>query len=174
MEGYYDNTIFHRVVKGFIAQGGDPTGTGEGNPSLFDVSLSLPWSCSFDLSSPLFLLLDYLSSWESFFRPFLLLGGESIYGKPFNNEYHQRIRFIRRGIVGMANSGPNTNRSQFFFTLDRADELNKTHTAFGKAISLFLFSPSLPPHLSSSLHLALIFPSSHSWVKSLPPHGSLH
>ena len=35
MEGYYDNTIFHRVVKGFIAQGGDPTGTGEGGQSVY-------------------------------------------------------------------------------------------------------------------------------------------
>jgi peptidyl-prolyl cis-trans isomerase SDCCAG10 len=34
MEGYYDNTIFHRVVPGFIVQGGDPSGTGEGNYSL--------------------------------------------------------------------------------------------------------------------------------------------
>ncbi|KAG7202887.1 hypothetical protein KM043_010035 [Ampulex compressa] len=35
MEGYYDNTIFHRVMKGFIAQGGDPTGTGEGGESIY-------------------------------------------------------------------------------------------------------------------------------------------
>lgn len=36
MEGYYDGTIFHRVVKDFIVQGGDPTGTGEGGESIFD------------------------------------------------------------------------------------------------------------------------------------------
>lgn len=35
MEGYYNNTIFHRVIKGFIAQGGDPTGTGEGGESIY-------------------------------------------------------------------------------------------------------------------------------------------
>ena len=35
MEGYYDNTLFHRIVKGFIAQGGDPTGTGEGGESIY-------------------------------------------------------------------------------------------------------------------------------------------
>ena len=35
MEGYYDGTIFHRVVKDFIAQGGDPTGTGEGGESIY-------------------------------------------------------------------------------------------------------------------------------------------
>lgn len=35
LEGYYDKTIFHRVVKGFIAQGGDPTGTGTGGKSIY-------------------------------------------------------------------------------------------------------------------------------------------
>lgn len=35
MEGYYNGTIFHRIVKGFIAQGGDPTGTGEGGESIY-------------------------------------------------------------------------------------------------------------------------------------------
>lgn len=35
MEGYYDRTIFHRVVKGFMAQGGDPTGTGHGGESIY-------------------------------------------------------------------------------------------------------------------------------------------
>ncbi|XP_019937085.2 spliceosome-associated protein CWC27 homolog isoform X2 [Paralichthys olivaceus] len=88
MEGYYDGTIFHRVVPDFIVQGGDPTGTGT--------------------------------------------GGESIYGRPFKDEFHSRLRFIRRGLVAMANAGPHDNGSQFFFTLGRADELNNKHTIFGK------------------------------------------
>ncbi|KAJ7335919.1 hypothetical protein JRQ81_013860 [Phrynocephalus forsythii] len=88
MEGYYDNTIFHRVVPEFIVQGGDPTGTG--------------------------------------------LGGESVYGAPFKDEFHSRLRFNRRGLVAMANAGPHDNGSQFFFTLGRADELNSKHTIFGK------------------------------------------
>lgn len=88
LEGYYDNTPFHRVVPDFIVQGGDPTGTGT--------------------------------------------GGESIYGKPFRDEFHSRLRFNRRGLVAMANAGPHDNGSQFFFTLGRADELNSKHTIFGK------------------------------------------
>ncbi|XP_073334801.1 spliceosome-associated protein CWC27 homolog [Pagrus major] len=88
MEGYYDGTIFHRVVREFIVQGGDPTGTGT--------------------------------------------GGESIYGRPFKDEFHSRLRFNRRGLVAMANAGPHDNGSQFFFTLGRADELNNKHTIFGK------------------------------------------
>uniref|UniRef100_A0A674N7C2 Spliceosome-associated protein CWC27 homolog n=1 Tax=Takifugu rubripes TaxID=31033 RepID=A0A674N7C2_TAKRU len=88
MEGYYNGTIFHRVVQDFIIQGGDPTGTGT--------------------------------------------GGESIYGRPFRDEFHTRLRFIRRGLVAMANAGPHDNGSQFFFTLGRADELNNKHTIFGK------------------------------------------
>lgn len=88
MEGYYNNTVFHRVVKGFIAQGGDPTGTGT--------------------------------------------GGESIYGKPFRDEIHSRLRFVRRGLVAMANAGKDDNASQFFFTLAATPELNSKHTIFGK------------------------------------------
>lgn len=88
MEGYYDGTIFHRVVPDFIVQGGDPTGTGS--------------------------------------------GGESIYERPFKDEFHSRLRFNRRGLVAMANAGPHDNGSQFFFTLGRADELNNKHTIFGK------------------------------------------
>lgn len=75
MEGYYDNTIFHRIVPGFIVQGGDPTGTGD--------------------------------------------GGESIYGGAFKDEFHSRLRFLGRGMVAMANEGSNSNRSQFFITLDK-------------------------------------------------------
>lgn len=88
MEGYYDGTIFHRIVPNFIAQGGDPTGTGE--------------------------------------------GGESIYGQPFKDEFHTRLRFVRRGLVAMANSGPNDNGSQFFFTLGPTPELMNKHTIFAK------------------------------------------
>lgn len=88
MEGYYDNTIFHRIIKGFIAQGGDPTGTGE--------------------------------------------GGESIYGQPFKDEFHTRLRFCRRGLIAMANAGKDDNGSQFFFTLGSTPELQNKHTIFGK------------------------------------------
>ncbi|GMK56903.1 hypothetical protein CspeluHIS016_0307430 [Cutaneotrichosporon spelunceum] len=89
MEGYYDGVIFHRVVKGFIVQTGDPLGSGK--------------------------------------------GGESIYGEPFQDEIHSRLKFNRRGLVGMANNGKrHTNNSQWFITLDRADELNGKHTLFGR------------------------------------------
>ncbi|KAL1222340.1 Peptidyl-prolyl cis-trans isomerase CYP57 [Cardamine amara subsp. amara] len=89
LEGYFDNTIFHRVIPGFLVQGGDPTGSGT--------------------------------------------GGDSIYGGAFADEFHSRLRFNHRGIVAMANeSTPNSNGSQFFFTLDKCDWLDKQHTIFGK------------------------------------------
>ncbi|KAG0089752.1 hypothetical protein BGZ92_004273 [Podila epicladia] len=95
MEGYYTNTIFHRIVAGFIIQGGDPEGTGEGGESVFEG------------------------------------------GQPFADEFHTRLRFVRRGLVAMANSGqPNDNRSQFFITLDATPELQNKHTIFGKIGSL--------------------------------------
>uniref|UniRef100_T1JEY8 Spliceosome-associated protein CWC27 homolog n=1 Tax=Strigamia maritima TaxID=126957 RepID=T1JEY8_STRMM len=96
LEGYYDNTIFHRVVKGFIVQGGDPTGTGE--------------------------------------------GGESIYGQPFKDEFHSRLRFVRRGLIAMANSDKDDNGSQFFFTLGPASELQNKHTVFGKVTGNTLYN----------------------------------
>ena len=96
MEGYYDGTIIHRVVRRFLVQGGDPTGTG--------------------------------------------MGGESIYDKPFVDEFHSRLRYSVRGLVGMANTGPNTNQSQFFMTLDRTDELNMKNTLFGKVVGNTIFN----------------------------------
>lgn len=96
LEGYYDNTIFHRVVKGFIAQGGDPKGDGT--------------------------------------------GGESIYGEPFKDEFHQRLRFARRGLLAMANSEKDDNGSQFFFTLGPTPELQNKHTLFGKVTGDTLFN----------------------------------
>ncbi|PRW58227.1 peptidyl-prolyl cis-trans isomerase CYP57 [Chlorella sorokiniana] len=89
VEGYYDNTIFHRIIKDFMVQGGDPTGTGN--------------------------------------------GGESIYGRPFKDEFHSRLKFNHRGLVACANQNkPDTNGSQFFVTLDRADHCNRQYTIFGK------------------------------------------
>ncbi|XP_073964778.1 spliceosome-associated protein CWC27 homolog isoform X2 [Choristoneura fumiferana] len=88
LEGYYNGTIFHRVVPDFIAQGGDPHGDGT--------------------------------------------GGESIYGTPFKDEFHTRLRFNRRGLVAMANAGKDDNGSQFFITLAATPELQNKHTIFGK------------------------------------------
>ena len=103
MEGFYDNTIFHRIVKNFCIQGGDPTGSGEG-----------------------IFLLGRLCA-ES--NP--VIGGESVYGRPFEDEYHSRLRFSHRGIV--ASAGPqNQNQSQFFITLDKCEDINRKHTIFGK------------------------------------------
>lgn len=47
IEGYYDNTIFHRIIKGFIAQGGDPTGTGEGGESIYEQPFKVSYLVSF-------------------------------------------------------------------------------------------------------------------------------
>lgn len=90
-KGYYDGLIFHRVIKGFMIQGGDPTGTGA--------------------------------------------GGESIWGKPFEDEVSPRVKFDKPGILAMANAGPGTNGSQFFITTAAAPWLNMHHTIFGEVIS---------------------------------------
>lgn len=88
--GSYDGVAFHRVIRGFMGQSGDPTGTGK--------------------------------------------GGESIYGKPFNDEFVERLKFDRRGLLAMANKGPNTNGSQFFITFDKCPHLNNMNTIFGHII----------------------------------------
>ena len=85
---YYDGIIFHRVIKEFMLQGGDPTGTGA--------------------------------------------GGESIWGKPFQDECVSSVTFDKPGILAMANSGPNTNGSQFFITTVETPWLNQNHTIFGE------------------------------------------
>lgn len=57
MEGYYDGTIFHRLVKGFIVQGGDPTGTGAGGNSI--------WGKPFKVSSLILIYLLQCSNYPS-------------------------------------------------------------------------------------------------------------
>ncbi|KAL0654736.1 hypothetical protein Bca4012_097427 [Brassica carinata] len=91
--GYYDGTIFHRNIKGFMIQGGDPTGTGK--------------------------------------------GGTSIWGKKFNDEIRDSLKHNARGMLSMANSGPNTNGSQFFITYAKQPHLNGLYTIFGKVIHGF-------------------------------------
>jgi cyclophilin family peptidyl-prolyl cis-trans isomerase len=87
-QGWFDGITFHRVLPGFVAQTGDPSGTGQGNP-----------------------------------------------GYMFNNESDPTLKFDQAGVVGMANSGPDTNGSQFFITYAPAPNLNGSYTIFGKVIS---------------------------------------
>ncbi|KAF2865452.1 peptidyl-prolyl cis-trans isomeras-like protein-like 2 [Massariosphaeria phaeospora] len=89
-KGYYRNTIFHRNIKGFMVQGGDPTGTGR--------------------------------------------GGQSIWGKPFNDEFDGPNLHDTRGIMSMANKGKNTNTSQFFITYRQVPHLDRKHTIFAKVV----------------------------------------
>nr|XP_039262690.1 peptidyl-prolyl cis-trans isomerase-like 1 [Styela clava] len=86
--GYYDNTKFHRIIKNFMIQGGDPTATGR--------------------------------------------GGASIYGPQFADEIHKELKHAGAGILSMANSGPDTNGSQFFITLAPTQWLDGKHAIFGR------------------------------------------
>lgn len=61
-------------------------------------------------------------------------GGESIWGKPFEDEIVSSLVFDEPGILAMANAGPNTNGSQFFITVAPTTWLNGNHTIFGKVI----------------------------------------
>ena len=85
-QGFYDGTTFHRVLPGFMAQGGDPTGTGSGSP-----------------------------------------------GYKFANEItaHKHVA----GALSMANSGPNTNGSQFFITYVATPWLDGSYNVFGQLMS---------------------------------------
>lgn len=91
--GYYNDTLFHRNIRGFMIQGGDPTGTGK--------------------------------------------GGKSIYNTPngkFPDEIRDTLKHSKRGVVSMANSGANTNGSQFFITYKAVPSLNGKYTVFGQVI----------------------------------------
>jgi peptidyl-prolyl cis-trans isomerase SDCCAG10 len=67
-------------------------------------------------------------------------GGESIYGKDFDDEFHSRLRFTQRGLLAMANTGRHSNKSQFFFTLAATPELNGKNTIFAKVVGDTVFN----------------------------------
>ncbi|KAF4123657.1 peptidyl-prolyl cis-trans isomerase SDCCAG10 [Geosmithia morbida] len=114
LDGYYDGTVFHRLVSGFIVQGGDPTGTGNGGESIYDGGA----------------LSGDLDPWPMEMRRGRNAGE---HGVNFRDEFHSRLKFNRRGLLGMANDGrADSNGSQFFFTLDKAEELNGKNTLFGR------------------------------------------
>lgn len=85
--GFYDNLTFHRVIDGFMIQGGCPVGNGTGGP-----------------------------------------------GYKFRDEFVDELRHDKPGVLAMANSGPNTNGSQFFITHVSTSWLDDHHTVFGEVI----------------------------------------
>uniref|UniRef100_A0A4W6FLW7 Peptidylprolyl isomerase (cyclophilin)-like 2 n=1 Tax=Lates calcarifer TaxID=8187 RepID=A0A4W6FLW7_LATCA len=64
-------------------------------------------------------------------------GGESLWGKPFRDEFRPNLSHTGRGVLSMANSGPNTNKSQFFITFRSCTYLDRKHTVFGRVVGGF-------------------------------------
>ena len=96
--GWFNGVTFHRVIPGFVAQAGDPSGTGRGGPGYF-----------------------------------------------FKNEISADLEYNKPGVVGMANSGADTNGSQFFITYAPAPNLDGAYTIFGQVLQGMDVVESLTP-----------------------------
>jgi peptidyl-prolyl cis-trans isomerase SDCCAG10 len=117
LDGYYNGTVFHRLVPGFVLQGGDPTGSGNGGESIYDGGA---------FSEPR----EEGGIWPMEDRKGQNAG---MRGVGFKDEFHSRLKFNRRGLLAMANEGTeNSNGSQFFITLGDTPELQGKNTLFGR------------------------------------------
>jgi cyclophilin family peptidyl-prolyl cis-trans isomerase len=95
---FYEGLTFHRVSPGFVVQGGDPLGTGDGGP-----------------------------------------------GYQFPDEFGRGLHLDAPGVLAMANAGPDTNGSQFFFTLHEVNRLNYLHSVFGRVVRGLDVLPRIRP-----------------------------
>lgn len=166
---YYDGLIFHRVLKGFMIQGGDPRGDGSGGPGytfedeINATRLGLDKLMAFEPGGQLHpFLLVVVRSQEDFYRNVMLplfnfMGIRSqedldkrrdevqqkmkdlTLKKAYENMGYQYSETLAsrpptKGVIAMANAGPNTNGSQFFINLEDTPHLAGKHTVFGKVV----------------------------------------
>lgn len=148
-EGFYDGLLFHRVVEGFVIQGGDPNGDGTGGPGYTFEDEINPDSLGLDEitvgEAPF--LADQYSTWNAStvgYAPNSLREHENdslseFYDDVIGYDYDYSLESypFEPGVLAMANSGPNTNGSQFFITVTGSDTgyLSGRHTVFGKVRS---------------------------------------
>lgn len=110
----------------FIIQGGDPTNTGVGGESIYDGGA---------LDEPR----EDHGIWPQEERKGKNAGK---HGVGFKDEFHSRLKFNRRGLLGMANEGPDSNGSQFFLTLGDTPELQGKNTLFGRVAGETIYNVS--------------------------------
>ncbi len=111
-KGFYNGLTFHRVVPGFVVQGGDPKGDGTGGPGYTFADEINPWSLGISE--------EVIKSYEA---------------QGYQYDKSLTSHKMEIGALAMANSGPNTNGSQFFIVTDSAQpHLDGKHTVFGKVV----------------------------------------
>jgi cyclophilin family peptidyl-prolyl cis-trans isomerase len=137
-DDFYSGLTFHRVVEDFVIQGGDPQGSGSGGPGYsFEDEINPK---SLDLDDILVRDADFLATLydSNTLRENADLTVEDFYDDVigYNYDYSIISKPFKPGVIAMANSGPDTNGSQFFITVSDSDVeyLNGRHTVFGEVI----------------------------------------